>query len=156
MLASLRSRRGFSLIELVIVVLILGIIAAIAVPRMSRGAKGAQESSVASNLASLRNAIDLFYTEHGSYPLEAKFEDQLTTYTDDAGTPNATKTGAYIYGPYIRSIPALPVGTEKGSKVVAAGAAANVGWIYNETTGVISANTGNTLADESGKLFKDY
>ena len=80
----------------------------------------------------------------------------MTTYTDDAGTPNATKTGAYIYGPYIRSIPALPVGTEKGSTAVAAAAAASVGWIYNETTGVISANTGNTLADESGKLFKDY
>ena len=155
MLASLRSRRGFSLIELVIVVLILGIIAAIAVPRMSRGAKGAQESSVASNLASLRNAIDLYYTEHGAYPLVAKFEAQLTTFTDDTGAANATKTGAFIYGPYIRAIPALPVGTEKGSKVVGAAAAAGTGWIYNETTGAISANTG-LLEDESGKLFSSY
>lgn len=155
MLASLRSRRGFSLIELVIVVLILGIIAAIAVPRMSRGAKGAQESSVASDLAALRNAIDLYYTEHGSYPLVAKFEAQLTTFTDDGGTPNATKTGAYIYGPYIRAIPALPVGTEKGAKTVAAAAAATVGWVYNETDGTIKANTG-VLTDESGKLFTDY
>lgn len=155
MLASLRSRRGFSLIELVIVVLILGIIAAIAVPRMSRGAKGAQDSSVASNLAALRNAIDLYNTEHGAFPLVAKFEAQLTTFTDDAGTPNATKTGTYIYGPYIRAIPTLPVGTEKGSKNVAASAAATVGWVYNETTGVISANTG-ILADESGKLYSAY
>lgn len=155
MLASLRSRRGFSLIELVIVVLILGIIAAIAVPRMSRGAKGAQESSVASNLASLRNAIDLYYTEHGAYPELAKFSDQLTTYSDATGKTQATKDATYIYGPYIRAIPALPVGADKGSKIVVGTAGAGAGWVYNETTGAISANTG-LLEDESGKLFSSY
>jgi prepilin-type N-terminal cleavage/methylation domain-containing protein len=155
MLAALRSRRGFSLIELVIVVLILGIIAAIAVPRMSRGAKGAQDSSVSSDLAILRNAIDLYNTEHGNFPAVGTFEDQLTKFTNDAGAVSATKTGAYIYGPYLRALPALPVGSEKGSKTVAAAAGAGVGWIYDVSNGTISANTG-ALTDESGKLYTAY
>ena len=61
--------RGFSLIELVIVVVIIGIIGAIAIPRMSRGAKGAADSAVTANLTVLRNALDLYSTEHvGVYP----------------------------------------------------------------------------------------
>ena len=155
MLANIRARRGFSLIELVIVVLILGIIAAIAVPRMSRGAKGAQDSSVASDLAVLRNAIDMYHTEHNAFPLVAKFAGQLTTYTDDSGAPQATSDATHIYGPYLRAVPGLPVGTEKGSTGVAAAAGAGVGWIYNETTGVITANSG-TATDSAGVLYTTY
>src|SRR5919112_1210242 len=58
-------RRGFSLIELVIVVVIIGIIAAIAIPRMSRGTAGAADSALSGNLNVLRNAIELYATEHG-------------------------------------------------------------------------------------------
>jgi type II secretion system protein G len=155
MLAAIRSRRGFSLIELVIVVLILGIIAAIAVPRMSRGARGAQDSSVASDLAVLRSAIDMYHSEHGSFPVASKFVGQLTTYTDDAGGPSATADATHIYGPYLRAVPALPVGTEKGSTGVAAAAAAGIGWLYNETTGVITANSG-AATDTAGKLYTSY
>src|SRR5262245_11019580 len=63
--AASKARRAFSLIELVIVVVIIGIIAAIAIPRMSRGSAGAADSALAQNLAILRNAIDMFQTEHG-------------------------------------------------------------------------------------------
>ena len=153
---TLNKRRGFSLIELVIVVVIIGIIGAIAIPRLSRGAEGASDSALAGDLAVLRNAIDLYATEHGgTYPTVAAFEAQLTTYTDESGTASATKTGAYIYGPYIRSIPALKVGDEKGSTDVAAAAAATVGWVYNATSGTITANT-DTAKDASGKLYTDY
>ena len=53
----MKHNRGFTLIELLIVVAIIGIIAAIAIPRVSRGSKGAGESSLASNLAIVRNSI---------------------------------------------------------------------------------------------------
>jgi general secretion pathway protein G len=155
MLAAIRSRRGFSLIELVIVVLILGIIAAIAVPRMSRGAKGAQGSSVSSDLAVLRNAIDLYHTEHGKFPEVANFTDQLTLFSDDTGKTSATKGGVYIYGPYIRAIPGVPVGPDKGAAGVGVIAGAGIGWLYDEPSGTIKASTG-TEADESGKLYSDY
>ncbi len=149
--------RGFSLIELVIVVVIIGIIAAIAVPRMSRGAAGAQDSALTGNLAVLRSAIDLYSTEHGgTYPAAATVVNQLTLYSSDAGATNATKTGAFIYGPYVRAVPALPVNCpRKGAVGIAAADAAGIGWIYDETNGKIRSNT-TTEADVSGKLYSDY
>lgn len=147
---------GFSLIELVIVVVIIGIIGAIAIPRLSRGAEGASDSALAGDLAVLRNAIDLYATEHkGKYPAVATFEAQLTQYSDIAGTTSATKTGDFIYGPYIRKIPAVKVGAESGSTAVAAAAAEGVGWVYDASTGEITVNAG-TVTDASGKLYTDY
>ncbi len=141
-------RRGFSLIELVIVIVIIGIIAAIAIPRMSRGSQGATESSLRANLAVMRNAIELFTTEHeGTKPTVALFVTQLTAKTQMDGTVSGTATDN-IYGPYLREVPKMPVaGQGKGYSAVAAAAAANVGWVYNATTGEINANSTVTSSD---------
>lgn len=161
MTAVFRSRRSaFSLIELVIVVVIIGIIGAIAIPRMSRGAAGASDSALAANLALLRNAIDLYYTEHdNTYPTLAGFEDQLTMYTKIDGTgASATKdtaTGA-IYGPYLRAIPPLPVGDDKGETSVVAVYTAGNGWIYTVGSGSIHPNIAVGETDDSGRLYSDY
>lgn len=153
---TLNKRRGFSLIELVIVVVIIGIIGAIAIPRLSRGAEGASDSALAGDLAVLRNAIDLYATEHGGkFPTVNGFVAELTTYTDAAGSTSATKTASAIYGPYLRAIPALKVGAAKGNTGIAAAPGAGVGWIYNASTGAISANT-TTEKDASGKLYSAY
>ena len=153
-----RQRRGFSLIELVIVVVIIGIIGAIAIPRLSRGAEGASDSALAGDLAVLRNAIDLYATEHnGTYPTEANFEAQLTQYTNAAGGTNASKTATHIYGPYLRKVPALKVGAEQGSNTVTdtLGTATH-GWVYNESTGAIYSNTDASEQDSSGTLYSNY
>src|SRR5215210_4086172 len=117
---SVRAKRrhgAFSLIELVIVVVIIGIIAAIAIPRMSRGTAGAADSALGGNLNVLRNALELFATEHnGKFPGQigtATAEEQLTSYTDDVGGTSATKTSTKIYGPYLRKIPPITVGPLK-------------------------------------------
>src|SRR3954471_15620259 len=102
--------RGFSLIELVIVVVIIGIIAAIAIPRMSRGSQGAADSALSGNLSVLRNAVDLYQTEHQVYPASALgdtqtvLDRQLTKYTDTTGASNGTgtKDSSHTYGPYLR------------------------------------------------------
>ncbi|MEL7474011.1 MAG: prepilin-type N-terminal cleavage/methylation domain-containing protein [Planctomycetota bacterium] len=134
-------RRGFSLIELVVVVVILGLVAAIAIPRTSRGAAGAAESAQAADIATLRNAIEMYKTEHGgTLPAAATFEAQLTQYTNDAGGTSATPSGTHIYGPYLSAIPPQKIGSRKGENGVATADAATVGWIYNETTGVITVN----------------
>jgi prepilin-type N-terminal cleavage/methylation domain-containing protein len=150
-------RRGFSLIELVIVVVIIGIIAAIAIPRMSRGATGANESNLTANLRVLRNAIDLFQTEHeGTYPAVATIDTQLTQYTDMAGTVSASKTSTFIYGPYVRSIPPLPVGAKKGKSGIAAADGGTIGWIYDDTRGVIKANCADAEVDSKGVKYNTY
>ena len=112
MLMKRRQLQGaFSLLEVVIVVAIIAVLATIAIPRMSRGAKGANDSAVSGDLAVLRNAIDLYATEHGgTYPGATTIANQLTQYTDIDGTTSTTKTTTCIYGPYVRTIPPLPVG----------------------------------------------
>ena len=145
--------RGFSLVELVIVIVIIGVIAAIAVPRVSRSADGAVEAALIADLRTLRGAIELFAAEHGGlYPSitpSTVFEDQMTTYSDYAGNTNATKSTVFIYGPYLSAIPKLGAGdganNGKGKKTVGAVAASSTGWVYDENTGVISANTGTTM-----------
>lgn len=154
----LRSRRGFSLIELVIVVVIIGIIAAIAVPRMSRGAAGAADSSLSANLAVLRNAIELFQAEHGgAYPKFADLPNALIQYSDvTASTFSATKTASCIYGPYMRAVPVLPVGADKGKNTFTATLAAGSGWVYVEATGTVSANCPDSEVDARGVKYNTY
>jgi len=150
------TRRAFSLIELVIVVVIIGIIGAIAIPRMSRGAAGAADSSLIADLAVLRNAVDLYHTEHqGTYPPLASFEAQLTQYSDLNGTTAASKSALAIYGPYLRSVPKLKVkGTGNDSNVVIALIGGVGGWVYDDATGAISANSTDT--DDSGAAYNTY
>jgi len=152
-----RIRTGFSLLELVIVVVILGIIAAIAIPRMSRGSAGAADSALRGDLAILRNAIELYKAEHdGEVPLLPNVEAALTQYSNKAGTEfQATQDASHLYGPYVREIPALPVGDRKGGKTVAGADGAGVGWIYNAATGSMKANT-TTEADDGGTLYNTY
>lgn len=152
-----RRSGGFSLVELVIVIVIIGVVAAIALPRMSRGAKGASDAALTANLAVLRNAIEMYAAEHGgTYPTLATIADQLTGFSDVNGNTSATSSSTYIYGPYVRKIPALPVGDEKGSTAFTDTAGtADKGWVYNATTGAISANT-TTEADDQGVLYSAY
>lgn len=169
--------KGFSLVELVIVIVIIGIIAAIAIPRVSRGSRGAGESALASNLSILRNAIELYASEHdGVYPgangdgsnaagSEGAFESQLTQYSKSDGTVSATYDAAngYVYGPYLRKgIPQAPVGDQKGQTTVTmVNVAATpltaddlTGWLYNSATGEILVNS--TATDQSGTNYTDY
>ena len=164
-----RRAKGFSLLELVIVVVILAIIAAIAIPRMSRGARGADESALKSDLAVLRNAIDLYKAEHGgNVPTgtAAEVVNKLTLYSDENGNTSVTKdtsTGK-VYGPYLKAVPNLPVGSKKGDAtiVVVTGATdtppavGNSGWWYNSTTGEVRANLADTELGDEDKAYNAY
>lgn len=149
--------RGFSLLELVIVVSIIGIIAAIAIPRFSRATAGASDAALTGDLAVMRNAIDMFAAEHGgTFPALATIVAQLTTYTNAGGTANATKTTAYIYGPYLRQVPKLPVGAKKGQTGIDDEDGASIGWIYTVATGDIKANCTDSEVDAAGTKYNEY
>ena len=137
---TVRKSLGFSLLELMLVVVIIALIAAIAIPRMSRGAAGATDSSLAGSLAVIRDGIDRYAAEHnGANPTAANIVNQLTLYSSATGTTQATKDTTFIYGPYVRAIPAVPVGAKKGQSGIAAADGATVGWLYTETTGALTA-----------------
>jgi general secretion pathway protein G len=154
-----RRRAAFSLIELVIVVVIIGILAAIAVPRMSRGAAAASDSALSANLSVIRSALDLYQTEHGgTYPVLADLEKALTQYTNAAGNSFGDKDAAEgrIFGPYMRAVPALPVGANKGKTGFAATIGTTGGWVYDAATGTVRANCADTEVDARGVKYNTY
>lgn len=162
-----KSKRAFSLVELVIVVVIIGVIAAIAVPRISRGARGAGDSSAKYNLALLRNSIDMYAAEHvGDFPgakiagedaagTQEAFVAQLVKFTNKSGDPADARDAStgHIYGPYLRKgMPPCPVGPNKGDTEISMAAtgpavAGTEGWAYNYDTGDIIINTDATGED---------
>jgi general secretion pathway protein G len=155
-----QQQRGFSLIELVIVVVIIAIIAAIAIPKMSRGAAGANDSATRQDLSQMRSACDLYAGEHGgAYPstTPATFILQLTTYTDINGNNQATKDATHIYGPYLKVIPNLPVGTNKGLNTVTGTGPAGTGafgWYFDGLT--VWVNDPTTDTDVTGTAYNTY
>jgi prepilin-type N-terminal cleavage/methylation domain-containing protein len=153
-----KRQSGFSLIELVIVVVIIAIIAAIAIPKMSRGAAGANDSATSQDLSTMRSAVDLYASEHGgTLPSAANILTQLTTYTDISGNPNTTKTTVFIYGPYLKSVPVMPVGTNKGLNTITTTGPAGTGtfgWYYDGTT--FWVNDPTTDVDVKGTAYNTY
>jgi prepilin-type N-terminal cleavage/methylation domain-containing protein len=166
MFQRVRKRKGFSLVELVVVIVIIGILAAMAIPRLSRGSAGAGNAAVAGNLATIRAAINLYAAEHNSrFPsgTAANIVAQLTQYTDVNGNTSASKTGAFIYGPYLVAIPPAPVGENAGSRTILVDStnsppqvdtSGGEGWVYNPNTGEFIINT--TQTDDRGKAYNMY
>ncbi len=65
---SLRSRKGFTLVELVIVLVILGIIALIALPRIGGFQETAEQRACASSRRTVESAAAAYYAENNAWP----------------------------------------------------------------------------------------
>lgn len=169
-------RKSFSLVELVIVVVIIGVIAAIAVPRISTSYGRTAENALASDLVTMRKAIDMYAAEHnhalpgsqadgsgGAANSAAAFISQLTKYSTPDGTVAASRDVQHQYGPYLRKIPVLPVGKNQQSTGIAIDTtssppvvtAGTEGWVYNPTTGEIIANSDDANLDNS-QAYDEY
>ncbi|NQU76223.1 MAG: prepilin-type N-terminal cleavage/methylation domain-containing protein, partial [Planctomycetes bacterium] len=107
---------GFTLVEILIVVIILGILAAIVIPQFSEASNEARQSSVRSDLQTVRAQIELYKIQHldqdpqeqavanGGLGDSAGFWGQMTNRTDADGTINA----AGKLGPYLQQEPTNP------------------------------------------------
>jgi general secretion pathway protein G len=68
---SIKSKRGFTLIELMIVVAIIGILAAIAIPKFSQLITKGNEANTKGNLGAIRSALSIYYGDtEGWYPTD--------------------------------------------------------------------------------------
>ena len=66
------SRKGFTLIELMIVVAIIGILAAIAIPKFAELIRKSSEGASKGNLGALRSALSIYYGDmEGLFPFNA-------------------------------------------------------------------------------------
>ena len=138
---------GFSLIEVVLVIVILATIAAIAIPRLSRGSQGSAEAALSRDVQVLQKAIDLYAAEHnGAFPDGARITDQLTLYTDASGSASKAKSPPFEFGPYMRKVPPIPAGPNKGNCAISTTAGVGVGWIYDPTEGTITPNNTAVVA----------
>src|SRR6478735_6417506 len=72
---------GFTLIELLVVIIIIGILAAIAIPVFLNQRKKATEASVKSDLRTVANEMETYYTDNQSYPAIAAVAAGGTTVT---------------------------------------------------------------------------
>ena len=63
-----KKRHGFTLVELVVVVLLMGILAGVAAPKMFDIATSARENTARQNLAVIRSAIELYYSQNDEFP----------------------------------------------------------------------------------------
>ncbi len=121
-------RNGFSLVELVVVVLILGILAAVAAPRVFDTAGDAGKNGTKQSLIVVRDAIQSYKAQNGSFPPAATL---------------ATALKPFLKYPF----PSVQIGSNKNNLVASSTQptittvepGAN-GWAYNETTGEFVIN----------------
>jgi general secretion pathway protein G len=128
----LRTKSGFTLVEILIVVIILGILAAIVIPQFTNASQDARESSLLSQLQTLRSQIELYKLQHrDALPDLVTNWNPLTTKTDATG---AAWTAGDFFGPYMQSAPTNPVNglanVTNGDSALAT-ASADCGFIYD-------------------------
>ena len=130
------SRKGFTLVEILIVVIILGILAAIVIPQFTNASQDARRSALASTVQSVRSQIELYKLQHGD-----TMPDLVTSWAPFTGT---STYGGTTFGPYMQAAPANQlmgnVTTVKNGTAVAAGD--TQGFVYDYGTPPATPGTG--------------
>jgi general secretion pathway protein G len=142
-----KSRKGFTLVEILIVVIILGILAAIVIPTFTNSAQDARRSALQSTVQSVRAQVELYKLQHGD-----TLPDLVTSWAPFTGT---STYGGTTFGPYMQSAPENQlmnnVATVKDGTSVAAGDTQGFVYDYNAGAGTgrfwgIDRNTAGTLS----------
>jgi general secretion pathway protein G len=128
----MKAKKGFTLVEILIVVVILGILAAIVIPQFTNASTEAKESSLVSNLQSIRSQVELFKIQHNDIlPGEILNADGSITAATPATLVNAFcfktdqygnvgTTATHRFGPYMQKLPVNPFSNTPATTVTVA------------------------------------
>jgi prepilin-type N-terminal cleavage/methylation domain-containing protein len=123
-----RSRKAFSLLELLTVVTIVGILSAIAVPTLSRAKIRASVAGAKHNITTLANAALLFRIDHGHYPRSYAYDT-----VDDLGVlhTGGSYTSATDYpDPFQRMAPAEEIEVDFDEGPITGSGRSRHGFVY--------------------------
>jgi type II secretion system protein G len=143
-----RSRKGFTLVEILIVVIILGILAAIVIPQFTNASQDARRSAVQSTVQSVRSQIELYKLQHGD-----TLPDLVTSWAPFTTTTQWPVGSANNFGPYMQSDPSnglMGSTAVKNGTAVAAGD--TVGFVYDYNAGAGSGRFWGVDKNAAGTL----
>ena len=156
------SKKGFTLVEILIVVIILGILAAIVIPQFTQASTEARISNLRTNLQTIRSQLLLYKTQHTENYPDDDFVNQMTKYSDITGGTSATPSSSYPFGPYLQTIPVNPISGQSTVRIVTGASttfscSADGGWWFNGTTGEFRADltTSDVHKTGDGTSFSD-
>ena len=135
-----RTRRAFTLIEILLVVMIIGILAAVVIPQYTNASEDAMDASVSSQLYTIRGQIELY-----------NIQNPATAY--DAATPVATFWDPLLFGNFLQTTPRNPM--QNNSTTVAGAPAAGVGWVWFESVAGQTWSLGLYAVDINGNLLAE-
>ncbi len=140
----MKSRSGFTMIELLIVISIIAILAAAIIPNFIGFDTEARVAATKSNLDTLRTRITLYRAKEGVYP--NSIEELVTKTYLDAGVQKS----------YLQKIPTELVSTKKGSNEVRVQKSdepltGEGGWVYRTDTSEVIINVDQPLDKSWGE-----
>ncbi|HLD20072.1 MAG TPA: type II secretion system protein [Patescibacteria group bacterium] len=144
-MAHARKRRGFTLIELLVVIAIIGLLSTLAVVSLNSARQRSRDAKRLSDIKQLQTALELFYSENGSYPLSDVAAAGTILVSDDG---NATGTGT-VFSSLLATVPTAPTPPD-GSCTVATNK-----YVYKAQNSDATPAECDSVADETGEC-KSY
>ena len=71
------SKKGFTLVEIMIVVVIIGLLAAMAIPAFKKVRDNSQTKAITNNLRQLASAADQYFLENGATSVSSSVKDSI-------------------------------------------------------------------------------
>lgn len=93
---TIRSSRGFTLLEIMVVVVIIGILAALIAPQIIGETEKARLTRVKSDVSALENALERYKMDNFNYPSTDQGLDALVAKPGGSPEPKHYKEGGYI------------------------------------------------------------